>query len=151
MLLLHQHTVGQRNLLGCPYVSRFLLGIPLVLFVYPFCVSHCNIYLEKKEIVINPIWWRSSRFGRFKMAVVRARARADASPKSKMVIVDASVEFKMVVIAYTFARWRPRVRFGVQCANSIIYITYLVPFSSTSLLNDFDSPDANFRQMLRYL
>ena len=37
-------------------------------------------------------------------------SRADASPKFEMARVDASVEFKMVVIAYTSARWRSCVR-----------------------------------------
>ena len=68
---------------------------------------------------------------------------------------DASTEFKMEVIVYTDARWRPCVRSWccfdiqfmmalvfakVQCGNSIIYITYLVLFScnlrSTSYSND---------------
>ena len=67
--MLPQHSVGQRNLLGYPCLSRFVVGIPWVLFVYPFWVSRCNIYLEKKEIMINSSS-RSSRFDRFKMAVV---------------------------------------------------------------------------------
>ena len=34
-------------------MSRVVVGIPWVLFVYPYCVSRCDIYLEKKEIMIR--------------------------------------------------------------------------------------------------
>ena len=144
LLLLLKHLVGQRNLLGYPYMSRFVGGIPWVLFVYPFYVSRCNIYLEKKEIVINSRW-RWLRFCKFMMAVVRTHA--DASRKFKMVLVDDSTEFKI----YN-SRWRvPSLKFNVVTAKYILHTLYFsCNFSSTSLFNDFDSTDANF-QMLRYL
>ena len=41
-------------------MSRFVVGIPWVLFVYPLCVSRCNIYLVEKEIMINSRWRSSS-------------------------------------------------------------------------------------------
>ena len=83
-------------------MSRFVVGIPWVLFVYPFlCTSRCKIYLEKKEIMINSRWQRSLRFDKFKMAVVCACV--DASPKFKTGRVDASAEFKMAVFACTDA------------------------------------------------
>ena len=48
LLLLPKQQVGRRTLLACPLgVSQFVVGIPWVLFDYPFCISRCNIYLEK--------------------------------------------------------------------------------------------------------
>ena len=62
--------------------------------------------------MINSRWWWSSRFSKFKMAVVRARVVA--SPKFKMARVDAPVEFKMAVIIFACtdasARWLPCAR-----------------------------------------
>ena len=66
LLFLPQQQVGRRTLLACPLdVSQFVMGILWVLFDHPFCISRCNIYLEK----YNSRWW-SSRFGKFKMAAV---------------------------------------------------------------------------------
>ena len=148
LLLLPQQQVDRRTLLACSLdVSQFVVGIPWVLFDYPFCISRCNIYLEEFEVVVIAL--RQIQDG--------GGSHADA----------ASAEFKMVVILCTDTRWRSCVRSWwcfdipfkmlyafakVQCGNSIIYISYFsCDFRSTSFSNDFDSNGASFRQMLRYL
>ena len=77
-----------------------------MLFDYPFCISHCNIYLEKdrnhdkfKVVVIALLQIQNGSGG----------SHADASPKFKMAHVAGSVEFKMSVIVCTDTRWQPCV------------------------------------------
>ena len=82
-------------------------------------------------------------------------AHVDASTESKMVASHALVLLQDGDHACFDIRFKMACPFAkVQCDNSIIYITYLVlfrNFRSTTLLDDFDSPGASFRQMLRYL
>ena len=127
------------------------------------CVSRCNIYLEKKEIMINSRCPRL-RFDKFKMVVVctirqnsgwrvlMLRQNSGWRSSSTHALLHDGDHARALggVSVYNSIWCVPSLKFNVVTASYILH-TFFRNFSSNSLFNDFHSTDANFRQMLRYL
>ena len=147
LLLLLQHSLGQRNLLANPSVSHVVVGILWVLFAYPFCVSwRWSSCFSKFKFVVCAHTLMLLQDSRWRLLMLQKNSRWRWS--SLFACTDASVNSQDGGHARALDG---ASIYNSRCGNSIIYYLVLFRNFSSTLFDGFDWTDANFHQMLRYL